>query len=97
MTRGPKPAKVVTTRIAGPNPYKKTTGDTWTFSEFKNVRRVLGIVHDAATPAYKAIPMGNDSGAGNTRVVRVYGLDGTELDGNNLSAVYFVCTLELAE
>ena len=92
----PQSAKIVTTRIAGPSTYTKTSGNTWTFSEFRNVRRVLSIVHDASPPAYKAIPHSNN-GAGNTRVVRVFTLPGVELDGDNISGEYFVCTLELAE
>ena len=92
-----KPGKIVTTKIAGPASYTKTSGGTITFSEFKNVRRVINIVHDhASAPAYRAIVKSN-SGAGNTRTVFIYGLDGAEVNTGNYSTSDFVCTLELAE
>ena len=93
----PKPAKIVTTRITGPSSYTKTTGGTITFSEFKNVRRVINIVHDhASAPAYKMIAAGN-AGAGNTRTAFIFNMAGAEVETGNYSTSYFVCTLELAE
>jgi hypothetical protein len=92
-----KPAKIVSTRIAGPADYT-TGGDTWTFGEFRNVRRVVNIIHDDVdTPAYEAIALVNN-GAGGTRKVMVYGLNGTQIGlHTDLHLEYFICTLELAE
>ena len=97
MNRQPKPGRIVTTRIAGPADYT-TGGDNWTFSEFKNVKRVVNILHDDATaPAYEAIALANE-GVTNVRKVMVYDIEGTQqVLHTDLHLEYFVCTLELAE
>jgi hypothetical protein len=93
----PKPAKIVTALIAGPASYVKTAGGTITFSEFKNVRRVINIVHDHATaPAYKMVVASNN-GAGNSRTAFIFNMAGAEVETGNYSTSNFVCTLELAE
>jgi hypothetical protein len=99
MARNPltQSRKYVTYRLAGPASYS-TGGDTWTFANVRNLRRVVQIVHDdGTTPAYEAYAL-NNNGAGNQRTVFVTGVNGIQTGaGTDLSGENFIATLELGE
>lgn len=98
--------RTVTIRMAGPVLYVPGAGNTWTFRNVRNVRRIKSIKHDPAAVIiggdiwYMPLVIAND-GQGNTRVVQMFlwtsGAAWAEAGGVDLSAVNYIVTLELAE
>lgn len=99
--------RTVTMRMVGPSSYA-TGGNTWTFREGRNIRRIVKIEEDPAAAKAGAnvryVPMviAND-GQGNTRLIQVFthtyntGAWAELGNGTNISAVNFIATGELAE
>lgn len=89
-----------------------TGGDTWTFNEVRNIRRIESIVHDitslgAGEILYRPVVLVND-GQGNSRTVQLVQLlidtpvtnpavESEVTNGTTLTTVPFIAVLELAE
>lgn len=110
-TRNPNTeGKFVTMVMVGPASYTLGAhGNTWTFREVRNIRRIVDIRHDPAAAlaggafTYWPIVIVND-GQGNTRFVEIFRLThGTPCvwaevpNLTDLSAVNFKVEVELAE
>lgn len=98
--------RTVTISMVGPNPYVPGVGNTWTFRNVRNVRRIKSIKHDPAAVMgggdiwYMPLVIAND-GQGNTRVVQMFlwtsGAAWAEAGAVDLSTTNYIVALELAE